>query len=286
MDALIFEKTYYNTRQPKDKTFQPMKTTNYLVYQIGETYYLYGGNIPRHKQAFMFEFTFIESGNALIYKNETPYTVKKGDIFISLKDEYHRIEAKDSFRFSYFAVDIRPGSIYYKFGQKLFKKFNNAKINYIYQPQLFYLMSNMLTENLHPDKFSKRLIDNYITHFLVNLYRGHIFAYSSFKDNDMLVYEIIKDIDKNFILYTSIEMIANKYGYNPSSLSVIFKKTTKQSLKNYLTKIRFDYAKQLLNSGKKVMEVANILGYSSPYNFSRAYKIIFGSSPNNEKNKN
>ncbi len=286
MDKLIFEKTYYNTRNHEDKTFQPFDTKNYSVYQIGDTYYLYGGTIPQHKQAFTFEFTFVENGNALIYTNNTPCSVKKGDIFISLKDELHKIVANDTFRFSYFAIDVKPKSRFFKLSQHLFKQFSNPNLKSIYQPRLFYLISNILTENLHPDKFSKQLIDDNITHLLINLYRGQIPTFSNVNNDELYIYEIIKDIDINFLLYNTIGTLANKYGYTAESFALVFKKATNQSIKTYLMKIRFDHAKELLKSGKKISEVAEILNYSSPYNFSRAYKSFFGYSPNLEKTKN
>ncbi len=283
MDKLIFEKNFYNTRDNEDKTFQAFETKNYSIYQIGNTYYLYGGTIPQHKQAFTFEFTFAESGSAIIYTNNTPYPIKKGDIFISLKDEMHKIEATDSFRFSYFAIDVKQKSKHFKLAQKLLKQFTNKNIKSIYQPQLFYFVSNIINENLHTDKFSKQLIDDYITHFLINLYRGQIPSFTTLKNNDLYIYEIIKDIDANFLLYTNVKVLANKYGYSPEAFAIIFKKTTNQSIKHYLSTIRFDYAKELLNSGKNINEVSETLNYSSPYNFSRAYKSFFGYAPSTDK---
>ena len=38
-------------------------------------------------------------------------------------------------------------------------------------------------------------------------------------------------------------------------------------------------AKELLKKGKSITDVSYILNYSSPYNFSRAYKNFYGFSP-------
>ena len=39
------------------------------------------------------------------------------------------------------------------------------------------------------------------------------------------------------------------------------------------------YAKEELARGATVAELAAALGYSTPYNFNRAYKEYFGASP-------
>jgi AraC-like DNA-binding protein len=40
-----------------------------------------------------------------------------------------------------------------------------------------------------------------------------------------------------------------------------------------------DHAARLLSAGQSVSAVSAVLGYSSPYNFSRAYKKHFGYPP-------
>ena len=40
-----------------------------------------------------------------------------------------------------------------------------------------------------------------------------------------------------------------------------------------------DHALKLLKDGKSVNYISDELGYSTPYNFSRAFKTHFGTSP-------
>ncbi len=49
-------------------------------------------------------------------------------------------------------------------------------------------------------------------------------------------------------------------------------------------KSTMEYAKELLTKGNKsVVEVSNLLDYSAPNNFSRAFKIKYGISPQTYK---
>ena len=63
-------------------------------------------------------------------------------------------------------------------------------------------------------------------------------------------------------------------------LSFIFKKEAGMSIVEYITDIRMVKAKELMDSGgKKLHEIAGIVGYKDPYYFSRCFRKRFGVSP-------
>ncbi|HEX2985290.1 MAG TPA: response regulator [Caproiciproducens sp.] len=77
-----------------------------------------------------------------------------------------------------------------------------------------------------------------------------------------------------------ISMIAESIGLSPARLSVIFKKETGQTINEYLTNLRVERAKELLNSGQyKIYEVAGMVGYSSSQYFSHLFYSVAGVSP-------
>jgi iron complex transport system substrate-binding protein len=63
----------------------------------------------------------------------------------------------------------------------------------------------------------------------------------------------------------------------------LFKETYGTSPHAYLLSKRMDHAAHLLSEGQSVSAVSAALGYSSPYNFSRAYKKHFGYPPKGKK---
>lgn len=59
----------------------------------------------------------------------------------------------------------------------------------------------------------------------------------------------------------------------------IFKKQVGVAPKEYLLSKKMEHAAKLLTAGKSVGQVAEVLGYSNPYNFSRAFKKQYGVAP-------
>lgn len=74
--------------------------------------------------------------------------------------------------------------------------------------------------------------------------------------------------------------MATAFNYNYSYLSALFKQTTGESLSAYHRKKKLETAAALLKeNGLGVTQIAELLHYSSPYAFSRAFKAEYGVSP-------
>ena len=288
MNEIKFERKLYNSKsgQLKSSETKPIESKNFLIYQIGDLTYLNGGSIPKHTQLFDFEFTFAEQGKATFLTNDKEDILSVGDIHIALKGDTHSISSSDFFRFSYFAVDIKPVSKFYPLCMEIFDICKRENLTVARLPHHFSIISSILNENIAPDKYSKIILDNCISQFLIYLYRFFTAPAQTGKKSNF-IYSLILDIDRNCASYTSIKILAKKYNYTESSLCKMFKMQTGQPLKSYLNAKRLNYAQKLLLQKKSVSEVSEILHYSSPYNFSRAYKNHFKISPKQEqKSKN
>ena len=74
---------------------------------------------------------------------------------------------------------------------------------------------------------------------------------------------------------------------SPAYLSRVFKETTGYSVIEFFNKIKVDEAKKLIIEGdKKVREVAQILGFTDEFYFSRLFKKIEGINPSEFYRKN
>ncbi len=81
---------------------------------------------------------------------------------------------------------------------------------------------------------------------------------------------------KNATLVSTAEQV----GRSPSSVSRLFLEATGMTFTDYLTAQRMEKANQLLNCIEyKIYEVSEMVGYSNPKNFARAYKKYFGHTP-------
>lgn len=73
---------------------------------------------------------------------------------------------------------------------------------------------------------------------------------------------------------------ARLVGMSPHSLSACFRERTGKTFSRHLTQVRMERASALLRDpGNSVLSVSGKLGYTSPKNFTRAFRAYFGTSP-------
>lgn len=86
---------------------------------------------------------------------------------------------------------------------------------------------------------------------------------------------IEKDLDQSY----TIRELSRKVAINECYLKKGFKALTGKTVHEYSENLRISRAKELLQKGKTVTEVANILGFSSISHFSTAFKRVTGLKP-------
>lgn len=88
-------------------------------------------------------------------------------------------------------------------------------------------------------------------------------------------------IKENYTKELSFDDVAQKFNFNSSYLSKIFTKYIGENPLKYVTSLRINRAKQLMMNNREltVKEVAELVGYSDPFYFSRIFKNVTGTSP-------
>lgn len=89
-------------------------------------------------------------------------------------------------------------------------------------------------------------------------------------------------IDRNYDRFDmSLNLVADEIGVNASYLSNIFKKEFQCSLSKYITSVRLKAAEKMMteNPGKTLIEIAEAVGYSDVYYFSKNFKSYYGITP-------
>jgi AraC-like DNA-binding protein len=75
-------------------------------------------------------------------------------------------------------------------------------------------------------------------------------------------------------------LLADLVGLSPDYLGILFKKVMGHSLKQYITHIRLERAMHLLTeTAMNVSQIAEVMGYSTVFLFSRQFKGHFGFPP-------
>lgn len=89
-----------------------------------------------------------------------------------------------------------------------------------------------------------------------------------------------RHIERNYLELKTVEEAAAACHLNASYLCRLFQRFHHQSPYRFLLRLKMSKAAELLlDGGLRVKEVADALRFTDPYNFSRAFKTVYGLSP-------
>ena len=104
------------------------------------------------------------------------------------------------------------------------------------------------------------------------------------KAPDTLILAIQKIVQDQLTSVT-LESVSREVFLNPFYISKLFKQRTGINFADYVTECRMKRAAELLSDYLyKTYEVSEMVGYSNPKNFTRAFKKYYGVTPSDYKN--
>ncbi|OXM84483.1 response regulator [Paenibacillus rigui] len=93
-------------------------------------------------------------------------------------------------------------------------------------------------------------------------------------------------INENYMYDLNLTMLADKYNYNTSYFSELFKAKVGKTFIQYLTDVRMNRAVSLLNSTSLgLWDIAELTGFSNASYFSSRFKRMYGISPSDFRQK-
>ncbi|WP_310601904.1 response regulator transcription factor [Anaerosporobacter sp.] len=94
------------------------------------------------------------------------------------------------------------------------------------------------------------------------------------------VSDSVNIIDAEYMKNITLDEIARRVGVSSQYLSKIFKEETGQTLVEYLTSLRINRARELIQtSDQPIKQVGIMVGYKDPNYFSRIFRNVVGVSP-------
>ena len=119
--------------------------------------------------------------------------------------------------------------------------------------------------------------------FFDGLIRGSALKPLNFqgKLKDFYVREAVNFMELNYMEDITMEDVADYCGLNRSYLGRLFRESMNQTPQHFLMYYRMKQAAELLKlTDKPISEIGKACGYGNQLHFSRAFKNIFGISPN------
>lgn len=208
---------------------------------------------------------FCLSGKGILYDKYGEHKVSEGEFFIIRAGEITTYSADSSNPWHYVWIATMG---------KRVEELNALPSVMRCDGELIRRISNAVDENESNPYL-------YISFLFELLYRT---SRSEVKENKLS--EAKRYIKYNYMMKINVEKISSMFGFERSYLYRLFKKEYGISVKEYIIEVRMDKAKELLKSGSSVAEVAELVGYSDEFAFSKAFKKYLGISPLSFKKTN
>lgn len=100
-------------------------------------------------------------------------------------------------------------------------------------------------------------------------------------DIESVKIKIERYLEENYMIDISLENLADHLGHSFKYTSVLFKKVMGDNFKNYLSIYRIEKSKEIMqeNSGLRIKDLAELVGYNSSNTFIRTFRKYEGVSP-------
>lgn len=238
------------------------------------------GNYSIHWHDF-YEIEFIIRGCGTYIIDGICHEIKKGMLFFMTPVNFHEIKNSDAEIINVmFSNDAcNRNTLFDTTGSDI----NNIiSLNDNDFDVVLTLLNELIfsANNNHP-QYSSSILD-------CLLYKAKISQKYSNSINLTHVRTAMLYIQNHFRSNISLDDVASFVGLSAPYISSLFPKETGMTFKNYLSSLRFDYAKKLLTySDMNITQVCSESGFDDYANFLRHFKKRFGMTPNDfKKTKN
>ncbi len=262
-------------------------------------------NVVMHSHSF-FEFVYVASGSAEQVINGKRMTVSQGDYFlIDLKGSHEYKKIKRTGELKIINCLFLPSFIDRALGERAeFSDICDSILNYAhsYTPETLLfkpfrdadgfvggIIRRMLGEYRDKKDGYKEILKNLLSCLILYLLRNgekdsENGEKSTRRPTNLPLY-IRKYVNENYMHEVSLSKIALELGYSLTYISIIFKKETGLSFRDYLTEVRMEKSKEMiLTTDKTISEIASLVGYEDDTFFYKSFKRYFGVTPREFKN--
>lgn len=195
--------------------------------------------------------------------------------------------------FEYVIIDIQPALLRKQIGDKSFSRafdyFTNENSVIDLNNSEFLLVKHLLNSVVYLSMYSlgRCHFESKILSIISELniiYDTRQMSEDSIYVSESIPVEVINYILSHYTEKLTYSLLAEKFFTSISTINVIVKNFTGKTLKEYITKLRMEDAKHMIDDGYlSLSKIAEYCGYKEYSAFYRAYKKYFGNEPRTDK---
>lgn len=233
---------------------------------------------------------YLVSGDRKWISTETIRTSQSGDAGITKPHVYHRNCAMSDVPYDRYVIKVRS---------EVFKpiiniigntEFDALCSNYLHfskesQSVIKELCDEMLEEYTKAAPYSQLVLQGMVYKLFFYLYENHIPAESDYntiylKGFDERIQQALIYAENNLSGASSLKDVSSYVNLSPSRFSHLFKAVTGSSYTEYITEVRLQHVRILLNTGElSISQIAAKTGFSSGNYLCTLFKKHYGITP-------
>jgi len=271
----------------------PLKFGNIYMYQIGRLFCNRDTVVDTHVHMDLFELTVVTDGKGVVTTNGIPIAVERGDIYLSFPCDAHKIasDAEKTLKYDFFAFHT-DHEVFKEELEHIAQNYYSANTRMFHDERIRTLVSNAIAEFYQENRYSEEILTAILQQILIYVIRDfQEVVPEKYSDTvthaEALCYKLMNYIDTHIYSLKRLEELADITDYSYGYLSTLFKKTTSNTLSDYYHEKKLEAARLLILEDKfKIIEIAELLNYTSVYAFSKAFTNRYGVSPRKYKQQN
>ena len=255
------------------------------VLQIGRMFCSPTTEIETHLHRDFYELSVVSDGAGQIYANGVATDVKKGDIFLSLPCDAHRIQTDPNnlLKFDFFAFCVKGDCLETDF-EELSQHIGSPHARVLHDERIRPLISAAISELSEENPFKDQLLSALFRQILIYIIRGfrqiRPHKHPEVSQQWQLCCRLMNYMDTHIYTMKNLRELADFTGYSYGYLSALFRQNTAHTLSGYFQEKKLEAARILLSEKQlSVTEISDTLNYSSVYAFSKAFRNYYGTSP-------
>ncbi|SER69368.1 AraC-type DNA-binding protein [Gracilibacillus ureilyticus] len=237
------------------------------------------------------EIMYMVRGKCKIVVNNTQYTLNQKQFILIDSNIPHRltVEKGKPCRMLNIEFTLHKSSHYSVLGSLVnecseVKEFLQNQKPYIIQKdikEVYQSLRNLVFELDNKKYEQKTMVNLLISQLLIQISRNQLESkVRELQDADYYVSKIINYLHENYDGHIKTADLSELVHLHPNYLHKIFRNTMNCTIIEYLTKIRMDKAKMLLNkTDMSVTEITEFVGITSSQYFSKIFKKATGLTP-------
>lgn len=231
----------------------------------------------------IFSYSFIVKGEGYYIKDEKRWEIEAPCILIQKPNHYYKYRAYGSWDEFYIVYDKDYSSY---FDSSYWKEVNKPFVNYESSDFMLTWLQKLLDTFKKIKSFGMIDLFDYFTQQL--LLEALIKKDTASKfEKENVIYKIRNYVDKNHQKINKVSELSEKTNYTARHLRRLWKKEFGGTIKEYILEKKMEHACYLLSkSNLQIYEIADYLGFSNQYYFSKKFKDYKMQTPSQYREEN